>query len=226
MIRIIVAGLVGIALLSGCAVKRPPVVEFQPAVEASNSLWLTRKDRLKLISRWKLKGKLAVRAGSKGGQAKLRWRYTSEQQKIDLSGPLGGGRVEVEVVPGFARLNDTKGEVITGLNANAVLQERLGWPLPFDYFDEWVRGLPASSSYQLQLDDQGRVKSLNDGDWQVTYPEYQQVKPWPDSELTEWVPKRIDINALPGRLRVYSDTGDYLGDELFVRVVLSSWKSI
>ena len=213
-------------LVSGCAVKRPPIVEFKPSVEASNSLWQTRKSRLALITRWQLKGKLAVRTGKKGGQAKLRWQYTPEEQHIGISGPLGGGRVEVTVSPGLATLKDTKGELFTGRDANSVLQKKLGWPLPFDSLKSWVRGLPASASYQLKLDDQGRVVSLNDGDWQVTYPKYQKIKPWPDSELTEWVPKQIDINALPGRINVYSDTGEYLGDELFVRVVLSSWQSL
>lgn len=210
--------------VSGCTTTPVPIIDFQPSLEASNHLWQSRKRRLEMLDRWRLKGKIAVKAGKKGGQASLRWQYVPNHQTINLAGPLGGGRVAMEVMPGWATLKDTKGDIKTGHDANALLQEKLGWPLPFDALDQWVRGLPASDSYQVKLDAQGRIVSMNDGGWQVNYPEYQSVRIWSDSAITEAIPKQIEINALPGRISVYSDTGEYLGDELFVRVVLNDWQ--
>ena len=212
-------------VMSACAVKYQPVVGINPSNEAEHAGWQARKQLLDSIEQWNIKGKLAVRAGNRGGHAALVWRLDPDQnERIGLSGPLGGGRVAITQTPAGATLKDTRGNVFEGANATVVVTEQLGWPVPFEQLKSWVRGLPASSAYQLELDAEGRITYLNDGDWQVRYPQYQAAKPWGAEGVSIDLPREIEITAMPGVVSVHADNGEYLGDELFVRVILSQWQ--
>ncbi len=93
-------------LISGCS-----TTPYQP-VGDTEKLWQQQQSLLATLKSWKLKGKIGVKTGSKGGSAKLLWDYTSQAQQIDLSGPFGGGRVVIEQNSDGAILNDTKGKTL------------------------------------------------------------------------------------------------------------------
>ena len=173
------------------------------------------------ISGWKVKGKIAVKAGNKGGHASLRWDREEQTQHIELYGPLGGGRVVIDEDANGARLKDTKGGDSRGDSVATLIEQRLGWPLPFDQLPAWLRGLPAKPGAKMEWDDQGRVLRMNDSGWQVRYPAYQIVSV-ADGRQAQ-IPSQIELNALPGTLRVYDKKGEYLGEDFFIRLIIKSW---
>ena len=142
--------------------------------------------------------------------------FAGEVQDIELYGPFGGGRVQIDANPEGARLEDTKGRVITGNSTQEVLEIRLGWHVPFDELVFWSRGLPGEEAKDITIDDQGRLKSFNQGIWQVEYTEYRQTGAYT-------LPRKINITSLPGNLEIYDDDGNYIGDELSVKVILKKW---
>ena len=119
-----------------------------------------------------------------------------------------------------ARLQDTKGADLTGESVAELVQQRLGWPLPFDQLPRWIRGLPSSDQAEIEWDVDGRIVRMNDQGWQLSYPEYQAVALSGGEVL---VPRQIELNALPGTLRVYDKDGNYLGEDFFVRLIVKSW---
>ena len=211
--RLAVVLAVGI-LVTGCAGLDKP--DQAPDTTDPKSLWALQKSLNSTIEQWNLKGKIGVRSGKKGGSATLKWQFAGEIQDIELYGPFGGGRVQINASPQGARLEDTKGRVITGDTAQEVLEIRLGWHVPFDELVFWSRGLPGEQATEITIDSQGRLKSFNQGIWRVEYTEYRETDAFT-------LPRKINITSLPGNLEIYDDDGNYIGDELSVKVILKKW---
>ncbi len=203
-------------MLSGCATMPEPesVSEDQRL-----RLWGQHQSIHARISSWSLKGKIGVSTGSKGGSVTLNWLYAPTEQNIELYGPFGGGRILIESSPTSAVLRDVKGKVIHGESAEQVLYERLGWHIPFDEMAMWSRGLPGEDASDLKINSSGRLMSFNQGIWHVEYTQYQSI-------LKFSLPHKFTLTSLPGELEVFDEDGNYLGDELRVRIVLKSWRDI
>lgn len=207
-------------LLSACVTTPPP--EDLTRIE-SLARWETLRQDLASIDRWHLRGKMGVRTGPKGGSATLKWQYAPDHQEIELYGPFGGGRVIINVDADGAVLRDTKGRVIHGATASEVLYERLGWHVPFDHLADWARGLPGEDATGIVIDGTGRLKRMVQDNWQVEYQAYEKA----DKSLPGFaLPSKLQVSALPGTMEIYSDDGEYLGDELRVKVVLKRWWEI
>lgn len=208
-------------MLGACAVHQSPL---QAVDEQSNAQtranWQARKQVLVSIEGWRVKGKIAVKAGDKGGHASLRWDRDPQSQHIELSGPIGGGRVVIDADAEGARLQDTRGGNLNGQSVAELVERRLGWPLPFDQLPQWLRGLPSGENAEIEWDPQGRIVRMNDQGWQLSFPVYQPIN-LADKEVQ--LPRQIELNALPGTLRVYDKDGNYLGEEFFVRLIIKSW---
>ncbi len=193
--------------------------KFLPPDTDSQQLWQQQQRANNAISSWELKGKIGVRTGKKGGSATLNWSYKADNQFLELYGPFGGGRVHINSTPGLAVLEDTKGRVIEGTSAQDVLYQRLGWHVPFAELVMWSRGLPNEGATEIKIDSSGRLKSLKQGIWFVEYQEYREV-----NNLV--LPRKLVITSLPGKMEIYDDDGNYIGDELSVKVILKRWWNI
>ena len=210
-----------VLVLGGCASVQKQ--EDQLSDKEKIERWGQVKNQLETITAWNLRGKMGVKTGPKGGSATLKWRYSESEQHIELYGPLGGGRVIIKVDADGAVLRDTKGSVIRGDTASEVLYQRLGWQVPFDHLSNWARGLAGPDATDVTIDAEGRLKRLVQDNWQVEYQGYRQVESGiPGLKL----PSKIAVSAIPGTMEVYSDRGEYLGDQLNVKVILKKWWEI
>ncbi len=207
-----------IVFLSGCSTTAPLFPEEREG-ESAQDRWAFQKANNQTISKWRLRGKLSVKAGTKGGASTLRWSYADTVQNIQLYGPLGGGRVIVDVEPGQAILKDSKGQIIQGISAEEVLYERLGWQVPFNELTLWSRGLPGNDSTKIEIDQDGLLKRLEHGIWEVEYHEYIRV----DSFV---LPRRLEILSKPGKIKTYDNKGNYIGDQLRLIVIINRWNDI
>ncbi|MCY4218805.1 MAG: lipoprotein insertase outer membrane protein LolB [Gammaproteobacteria bacterium] len=210
--------LILVIFLSGCSTTAPLFSEDHERWSLKDR-WAFQEANNRTISEWHLRGKLSIKAGTKGGSSTLRWSYADTAQNIQLYGPLGGGRVIVDVEPGQAILKDSKGQIIEGLSAEEVLYERLGWHVPFDELAWWSRGLPDIDSTEIEIDNDGLLKRLEHGIWEVEYLEYSRV----DSYV---LPRRLEILSKPGKIKTYDNKGNYIGDQLRLIVVINRWNDI
>ena len=203
-------------MLCGCAtIPQPEALSEDRRLQ----IWRQHQSLHERISSWSLSGKIGVKTGSKGGSATLNWRYAPGKQNIELYGPFGSGRILIEASSTSATLRDARGRTIHGESAAQVLYERLGWRVPFDEMALWSRGLPGSNASDLKLDTSGRMMAFNQGIWRVQYDQYQSV-------LKFALPRKFTITSLPGEVEFFDDNGNYLGDELRVRVILKNWRDI
>ncbi len=208
--------LIVLILQTSCAVYSPT---RSANLNERNQLWQAQKARNSAIESWVLKAKMGVKTGKKGGSATVNWNYMDQSQEIELYGPFGGGRVQISATADSAILKDTKGKVIVGNTAEEVLHDRLGWQVPFTELIMWSRGLPDTTATDIEIDEYGLLKSLNQGKWHVEYQEYRLI-----NELI--LPRKLIISALPGTMEIYDDDGNYIGDELTVKFIMKRWRGI
>ncbi|HJX17833.1 MAG TPA: lipoprotein insertase outer membrane protein LolB [Acidiferrobacterales bacterium] len=195
-------------LCFSCAAPLP-----RPPADHLQQLWETRESALVPIRHWELRGRLAVRADERGGQASLTWKRAAAQHDIRLNGPLGRGVVRVTQNETGAQLQDAEQRVFHAANAEELLYRYTGWRLPLTNLNYWVRGVPVPGlPASRELDDAGRLKTLRQQGWELQYQEYV----------------RFEGHELPNRLTL-TYAPDQATPELpamEVRLVIDRWAQV
>jgi outer membrane lipoprotein LolB len=195
-----------LALVAGlCVACAAPVL--RPSADRIEALWAAHEAATRPLSHWELRGRLAVQADDRGGQASLVWVREGGRHSIRLNGPLGRGVVRVTQDESGARLQDSEQRVFEAANAEELLFRYTGWRLPISDLDWWVLGLPIPGvAADRALDDAGRLQTLRQDGWVVRYEKYATV----------------DGYDLPDRLQL-THAADTDAPEMRVRLVIDHW---
>ena len=175
-------------LLAACATTpRTPVVVVQP----------------ELVNAFDLTGRVNVRVENKGYPGRIHWQHGPESDELWLYSPVGSGVARMRQDSSGAVLIASDGKEYRGRDLKLLTRRILGWDLPLNGLQYWVRGLPwpALETIEQQYDANGRPKLLKQGAWQVTY--------------LDWTP--VGADGLPSKL-------DLSGEGLRVRLVVEDWK--
>lgn len=189
--------------LASCAAPLP-----RPSADSLQQLWQARASALLPIEHWELRGRLAVRADERGGQASLTWQRNAAHHNIRLNGPLGRGVVRVTQDETGAQLQDIEQRVYHAASAQELLYRYTGWQLPLNNLNYWVRGLPVPDlPASRELDDAGRLKSLRQQGWEVQYQGYMQFEghDLPNRLTLIYVPERAATEAPAMEVRLVID---------------------
>lgn len=150
------ATLMVLLLLGGCTLLHDPVVPAQRPVALENAPFV-------------MNGRIAVRYQQQHNTAEIRWSHQPDRDDILLLAPLGKTVARIERQAHLATLDDGE-TVYQAENAEALMQEVLGWYLPFDDLRLWLLGaMPEAQMQQVTYDEQGRVKRFQHHGWQITY---------------------------------------------------------
>jgi outer membrane lipoprotein LolB len=174
-------------LLSACATTpRTPV-----AVEAE------------LVNAFDLTGRVSVRVENKGYPGRIHWQHEPQSDELWLYSPVGSGVARMRQDASGAVLIASDGKEYRAQDLKLLSRKVLGWDLPLEGLQYWVRGLPwpTLEITEQQYDASGRLKLLKQGAWQVTY--------------LDWTP--VGAAGLPSKL-------DLSGEGLRVRLVVEDWK--
>ena len=187
-------------LCLSCAAPLP-----RPPADHLQRLWQARASALLPIQQWDLRGRLAVRADERGGQASFTWKRAAAQHRIRLNGPLGRGAVLVTQDETGAQLQDAEQRVFHAASAEELLFRYTGWRLPLTHLNYWVRGVPVPGLVSSQeLDDAGRLKTLRQQGWDVQYQDYAQFEghELPNRLILTYPPNpaAVDMPAMEVRL--------------------------
>ena len=193
-------------LISSCASIEPPTPVSDP-----QQAWFARQARLSTITHWEIRGRLGVRARQrkKSGQATVIWARDGERHNIRLYGPLGRGTVILTQDAAGATLRDSKKKTYAAANARTLLNDTVGWDIPFDQLQYWLTGAPDPTvPMEVELDGQGRLKTLRQAGWNVRFLEYRRYQ---EIEL----PRKVYLSARPAPA--------LSGQGVEVRVVIKRW---
>lgn len=158
-------------VLNGCtgATVRKAGVGNEPAFQ-------DRMASIGSIDEWRLAGKISLDDGDQGGSGKLQWRVNADDSTIDFHGAMGRGAWHLEISPEGAVLKEASGKVYQAAGADALILQQMGWPVPVEALQWWVRGLVAPGPVKhKQLDEQGLLISLSQFGWQIEFSRYRSV---------------------------------------------------
>ena len=123
---------------------------------------------------WEYHAKIGLKTNSGNEQAKLIWKYAKQNNKLRLFGPLGMGTIKLNFDQFGAQLVDNKGNIHKGWNAEVLLNDIVGWPLPIDALAQWLFMLPDHEfAYQYRLNADGQLESIRQLGWQIDYKDYR-----------------------------------------------------
>jgi outer membrane lipoprotein LolB len=185
-------------LLVGCA-SSPKMIE---PIDV-NAAWDSRQAMLLELQRWKMDGRIAVRLENEGWQAGMHWHQQDDHYEMDMFDPLGRKVARLMGGPLGVNLKTSRGESAQAADAESLMRKLLGYSLPVSGLRYWVLGIPEPHSHaqRLALDKFGRLVSLRQSGWDISYQRY----------------KITDSFDLPKKMIL-------INQEVEIKVVVSSWQ--
>ncbi len=118
---------------------------------------------------WRIAGKLGVRSPDYNGSVSIHWQNTEDNFVIALSGALGLSVARIEGNDDSIVLTTPDESVRL---TNQQLKAYLGYDLPLDYLDFWIRGIA----------DPDRVSTIHptgftQAGWKIDYLKYKASNP-------------------------------------------------
>jgi len=198
-------------LVAGCAVVPP-----RDPVDNPRQVWQQRMQTMRAFDQWELRGRLAVKTSKRGETINMYWRRRQGDHHINLYGPMGTGRVIMELSPDDAVLRNNKGETYTDTSPERLLYRVAGWRVPFRSMQYWVLGAAApGDGYEFEVDRWGRVRELEQNGWHISFEQYF-------FENGRDLPRRLVMNALPGTEHIVDDA-EGEGETIQVKAVIRDW---
>jgi outer membrane lipoprotein LolB len=159
--------------------------------------WPERRAALQALDDWILDGRIAVAAGEDGFSGGFDWRQQGERADIELSGPMGGSVMSIQV-EGDEAVVSLRGEESRESDPEAQLARYFGpdRSLPVAEMRYWLVGAPAPGlPHEETLGEGARLASLAQSGWRVRYDRYASV-----GNLA--LPARMELSTEGLRLRV------------------------
>jgi outer membrane lipoprotein LolB len=157
-------------LLSACTTQTPLIEKTK------EQNWENNKAELEKIHSWTLHGRIAVQVEKESGSASLQWQQDNEDYLIRIIGPFGKGTIELNGNKQGVSLRDANNQLQKARNMETLLGRYLGWHVPIDRLNYWIRGIPnpEQSIETMVLDEHARLSELSQAGWQVSYGAYMK----------------------------------------------------
>ena len=137
-------------------------------------IYAQRADQITAIHEWGFSGKISLDDGDQGGSGRLSWDVLSANSELDFHGAMGRGAWHLSIGPDGAVLKEANGNEQTSASVNDLISDRIGWPLPLDALQWWVRGLSAPGQVDSeQIDQSGLLTHLKQFGWSIEISRYK-----------------------------------------------------
>jgi len=173
--------------LAGCSlIPERPIEGYQ----------LAKMQHLPVLNHWYFEGRLALVNDKDSISPSINWRHQSEQDEIQLAGPLAQGKLIITVTDDLVIVDD--GEKIKEFKGSIenFLIAQLGVETPVNSLKFWVLGIGDPA---LELVEQ--AEGFDQNGWRVRYREMQRV----NSML---LPKKIHIEKDKTKIKLIVDQWD------------------
>ena len=154
------------------------------------------------VGSWMLEGRLALSDGNEGGSGVLTWTQDGDSSFLSFRGTMGRGAWQLQADRSGAVLELANGEVHRDSNVTELVRRKVGWKVPVDALQWWIRGLALPGEWQgRELDDAGRLTRLEQSGWTVTFSQYRD-------EGVAWMPAKLNARR----------------DDYVVKVAVKTWR--
>lgn len=192
--------LVAALVLGGCASVREA---------RDRGAWLDEREAwLAAHPQWSVQGRLGLSDGQRGGSLAFDWAADGNRHRVQLRTLAGGQQWRLEFGPDGARLVGTDLDELLGPDADALVLEATGWPIPVRWMSRWLVGLPAPASAALTFAEDGTLAALAVDDWTL---EFERLSVPPGYSVL--MPARIEARHPPYRIRAALTGWSFRGPE-------------
>jgi len=149
-----------------------------PVTEESHLAWASHQARLADVDSWEIHARSAIFVNEEVYQVGINWQRERDRFVLVLEAPLGQGVFRIESFSANGNLVQVMltlpdGEKYFNDSAEALLLEVLGWSIPVNGLEWWIKGLPQETGeHTFELRGDGRLKSLQQNNWKINYLEY------------------------------------------------------
>jgi outer membrane lipoprotein LolB len=156
------------------------------------------------LESFQLAGRINLRIEKEAFPGRIRWSHSPSREELWFYSPVGAAVARLQQDEAGALLVDSQGQEYRAQDVQSLAAEVLGWDLPLEGLPYWVRGLPwpQAEPAEVERDEQGRLTSLQQAGWQVSYLAWSSSRP----------------DALPAKL-------DLSGERLRLRLVVERWSA-
>jgi outer membrane lipoprotein LolB len=182
------------ALVAGCA--------GQATMSPPRDLGSQPAGGIESIQNWRAEGRVAIQRANEGWSAKLRWQKNADTYQLRLIAPLGRGTYQIAGDSNRVVMITPNGDHFESTDARSLMDEQLGWSIPLDGAQYWLRGLaaPDSEPSSVMRDDAGLLTNMQQSGWRIS------------------VLKRLHVDGFDLPAKLYFHYQD-----LKVRIAISAW---
>jgi len=106
---------------------------------------------------------------NQGGSGGFTLTQESLKDILEIRNPMGGSIAKITIMPGEAIL-ESDGKVVTAIDADTLVQNTLGLPLPARGLSNWLRGeVRAGSEASIDRNSDGQVSKISQDGWDLSY---------------------------------------------------------
>lgn len=184
------------AALAGCAGE--PTRSLSPSAQDAQ-----QAQRVLALDHWRADGRVAIQRGDEGWSATMRWQKQGGAFQLRLIAPLGRGTYQLAGDEAEVELIVPDGRRFTSSDPQSLMTEHLGWSIPVDGAQYWLRGVvaPGAPPSNIRRDEAGLLQDLHQSGWRIS------------------VLRRMRAGDFELPAKLYMHYRD-----LKVRIVISAWK--
>ncbi|OWF66600.1 hypothetical protein B6A14_01050 [Polynucleobacter hirudinilacicola] len=106
---------------------------------------------------------------NQGGSGGFTLTQDALKDTLEIRNPVGGSIAKITINPGEATL-ERDGQVVTAIDADTLIQNTLGLPLPARGLSNWLRGeVRPGSEASVDRNAQGQVNKISQDGWDLVY---------------------------------------------------------
>ena len=106
---------------------------------------------------------------NEGGSGGFTLTQNAQTDVLEIRNPVGGSVAKIIITPGEATL-ERDGQVINAIDADALIQNALGLPLPARGLSNWLQGQTRpGSNASVERNDEGQVSKIMQDGWTLSY---------------------------------------------------------
>lgn len=153
-----------LVMLDGCTLLQSP---HSPAMRPAQPEYAS----------FAMNGRVSIDHHGERHSAGLHWTHNTQSDEILLLNPLGQTVARVYRDDSYATLENGD-KHYKDTDAESLMEQALGWHLPFNGLHHWVLGTPNTETpSQIERAENGQLAVLHQDGWEIRYARFADSKP-------------------------------------------------
>ena len=154
----------------------------------------------KQLNSWQINGRIAITTKNDSWTAKFNWQQQVTNYQLRLNNPMGQGAILLKGNDNGVMMRTADNKVFNATDPDILMADVLKLHIPVTNLHFWIRGIPTPNSEPqwYSLDKIGRLETLRQDTWEITYGRYINIQ-------NINLPKKIFLNSDDFQVKIIVD---------------------